>query len=709
MHIQLHYHKSYRKALRKLDTQSIGQIQQAVMDFEDNPKSPGLNFERLYASDFCSIRASRDLRIILAPLEGEEGRHWLLAYVDHHDPAYDWAKRTQLSYTEATQTYDLLQVAGEEILQAQEPANQADFGNNGSIWQAWNDKQLIALGVGEPLIPFVKGVKSEQDLEALKAYLPEVTVEALAFALMGEAPSTVQSYVEEGKVKLATDPGPSEVLASPNSQRNVTQLRRTDELERFYHGEFADWMVYLHHTQRRLADGEFNGPVKVTGGAGTGKTVVALHRAKYLQDRRRDNRPVFFTTFNRNLAENLADSFQQLGLDQVKITLNNIHSWMLTYAKDQIPLREGKWWVVELSSKLNPADYWQQAIEATDTGGYEASFLAEEYRDVLLYHDLREEADYLATNRQGRGRPLSVGQRREVWTLMQTYQELLDAAGYLHLGRVANELARYLAAHPEQRPFSHVIVDEVQDFGMPELRLIRQLTDEGANDLFLTGDPLQKIYRTRFRFSHGGISVRGQRSQRLRINYRTSEEIRQAATGVITGLSFEDFDGGEVKADDSYSLFRGEEPRYRSYESDEAELESAIEDLKNRYQAGIALDEMCMAGFHSNTVKRIVAGLHGAGVPYYDLRKGKGTVSGIRISSLHGMKGMEFRAVYLLAMGKDQYPHRFRNFGDLSETEQAAELKGQQALLYVAMSRARDYLWLSGVDAACRWIAFSNH
>ena len=702
MNLQLHYHRHYRKALRKLDTQAIGQVQQAMMDFEDNPKSPGLNFERLHGGNFCSIRASKELRIILAPLEGETGPNWLLVHVDHHDNAYDWAKRRQVPYNPATQTYDILWVEGTE---AAEAPSAAAPDQGADIWQAWTDQQLTDIGVKNILIPLVRQVPDATALQSFEGVVPEVTMEALLLALEGEAPGGVIDYVAYGKVALSAAPKPEEVLASPNSQRSVTQLRRTDELERFYHGDFADWMIYLHHTQRRLANGEFGGAVKVTGGAGTGKTVVALHRAKHLQAHRRDERPIFFTTFNRNLAENLEAPFRQLGLDPKLVQLNNIHSWLLTYAKEHPGLWPEKWWVVELAPNLKPQTYWEQAQTATGIDAFALDLAQTEYQEVVLHQALTSEAEYLTVSRQGRGQALIEAQRRQLWTLMQTYQDLLAAAGYLHLGRVANTLARHLAAHPEQRPFSHVIVDEVQDFGMPELRLVRQLTDEGPNDLFLTGDPLQKIYRTRFRFSHAGISVRGQRSQRLRINYRTSEEIRQAATQVITGVDFDDFDGGVATAGATYSLFRGEVPQYRAFADQAAELAAVLEAVQQQQAQGVALAEICLAGFHSNnTVKPIIDALHQVGVPYYDLRRGKGNQNGVRVSSFHGMKGMEFRAVFLLSLGQQQYPHRFRGFGQLSDSEQQATFKAQQALLYVAMSRARDFLWLSGTGAACGWV-----
>jgi len=152
--MHLHYHKSYQKAVQKLDLQSKGLAYQAVMDFKDNPKSPGLNFERLHAGDFCSIRASRDLRIILAPLEGDEGANWLLVYVDHHEDAYGWARRTRLDYTAATQTYDLLRVIGEEreVGAENNACGDAQQGAGAPIWQAWSDEQLMEIGVKEVLM-----------------------------------------------------------------------------------------------------------------------------------------------------------------------------------------------------------------------------------------------------------------------------------------------------------------------------------------------------------------------------------------------------------------------------------------------------------------------------------------------------------------------------------------------------------------------------
>ena len=287
MNISLKYHKSYRKALRKLSTQYIGRVQEAVMDFEDNPKSPGLNLEPLHASHFYSIRASQDLRIILTPLDEGKQRFWILLYVDHHDKAYDWAQNRRMSFNAATQTYDLLQVGGDEMLKAKT----APSTNN--VFASWSDRNLQKLGLPLPMKPFLLGIDSDPQLDELKEFIPEITLEALKFAWMGESVDEVIRYVASAKT-TEQDSDLATVLTSAANQRNLVEVRRTDELAKFYKGDFADWMVYLHHTQRQMAEGHFKGPVKLTGGAGTGKTVVALHRAKHLMKNTRGRAACIF-------------------------------------------------------------------------------------------------------------------------------------------------------------------------------------------------------------------------------------------------------------------------------------------------------------------------------------------------------------------------------------------------------------------------------
>lgn len=676
--------------LKKLDNSEVGAIQKALMEFEDKPKSPGLNYEHLHSGggDFCSIRASRDIRIILCPLEGETGANWLVVYVDHHDAAYDWVRKRKLAYIDQTQTYNILRVPGEEMAESVSQAHTAH-----KAIAALNEKELKALGIGDALLPYVQRLKDMSELKALGEYLPELTMEALQFLLSGEPYQEVRELVEAGKLDQAREP--EQVLQSPNNQRQISRLKRTDELERYYSGDFEDWMVYLHHTQRILATGDFKGSVKLTGGAGTGKTVVALHRAKYLQEHRRSPLPILFTTFNRNLAGNLERQFQLLGIDTSKVILTNIHRWAAHQAK-QLGLLDNANTIIEFDEHIQPIDIWKSLIEKHKSS-CSAEFLQEEYEEVFLYYPIRNESEYMEISRKGRGKSLTSIQRQELYTLTHAYTEELRRIGAVHLSQIVHDLADYYEQHSSDRPFSHVIVDEVQDFGMAELKLIRQLTAIGENDLFLCGDPMQKIYPKRFSFTHAGISVRGRRSQHLKINYRTTEEIRQWAFRVVSQESFADFDTTQWQLKGYYSLFRGEEPEYKLFKDVKAEYTHIVEQVMFFYEQEIPPEEICVCAFRNAELKEITKTLHQEGIPYFDLRNSKGERTGIRISSFHGVKGMEFRVMILMGISKDKLPHRFRGFNLLSPERQAEAVRTQKSLIYVAMSRARDFLVLTGV------------
>jgi len=699
MDIQLHHHKSFRKALRQLDNQSVGAIQKAIMDFEENPKSPSLNFEPLHggARDFHSIRASRDLRIILAKVSGEGGTHdhWLAVYVDHHDKAYDWAQNRSLQYIDQTQTFNILVNPGEEM----ETQPQVSHAQHQTI-ERLTDHQLFQLGVPEVLLPNVRSIQTEKDLKKLEDYLPDLTVEALGFILLEMSFDEVKETLEAGKIQAARTP--SEILQSPNNQRQISTLRRTDELERFYSGDFQDWMIYLHHTQRLLADGQFNGTVKVTGGAGTGKTVVALHRAKFLQENRRDDRPILFTTYNKNLAENLENQFQLLSIDPQKVVLKNIHKWLTHFAFKEGFLHKDIQ-IVEMTDKLDSSKIWKEVLKEAESS-WDLAFIKEEWEEVILNFDVRSWENYRQIRRSGRGDRLSENQRKEVWTLMEVYEQKIRQLSGMHQARMIYDMVQAFKEGELARPFSHIIVDEVQDFGMAELSLIRQLTEEGSNDLFLCGDPLQKIYNTKFSFAQAGISVRGRRSQHLKINYRTTEEIRSRALSVIRGEEFKDFEGESWKERGYYSLFRGEDPVYADLPSSKEEEVFIIETINQLYDKGYPIEEICVCAFRGADLKRIIKAFHKDNIPYFDLRNGSGSLTGVRISSFHGVKGMEFKAVILTGCGHDQLPHKFRGFNLLLENRQQEAIRSQKALIYVGMTRARDQLILTGKGDASEWV-----
>ncbi len=682
--------------MRRLDNKSVGQVQKAVMSFEDGTHANGLNLEKLYHCDFFSLRASKDLRIILCPFDKEEKNHWLLAYVDHHDKAYEWADHKRLIYTQATQTFDIIIVHGKELSVMEEvPIIKGPFSN-------WTNEYFCAIGIPLPLTNSIKTISHQDQINELEGFIPSLTFEALQFAFWGESPEAVIEFVEAGKLDQQTY-STAETLSSPNNLSNFIQLHRADELEKFYQGKFSDWMIYLHPTQRILAERNFEGPVKVTGGAGTGKTVVALHRAKFLQAHRRDERPVFFTTFNRNLAENLEEKFKCLDLKSHIVILKNIHSWLLDYAK-KYNFISSNTTILDFDRELHEK-VWKQIISKYPDKGFPIEFLMDEWEKVIMYHDIISLEDYLAVSRVGRQHALRSEERRNVWQLITAYVFHLKEKQYLHLNHLCNRITRYLHNHPSLRPFSHIIVDEVQDFGLPELRLIRQLTDKGTNDLFLCGDPMQKIYPKPFLLSHADIHIKGQRSKKLMINYRTTEQIRQQAVQVIEEVSFKDFEGQAISPKGYYSLFTGEKPEYRTFDHYKSEIGFITTKINTLIQSEIIqASEICVGTFLNQSIKNVMKAFYKDKISFYDLRNHQGSKNGVRLSSFHKMKGMEFRVVFLLGLSKDNLPYKFRAFDLMSPLKQQAEINTQKCLLYVAMSRARDMLYLTGVGEKSDWI-----
>lgn len=677
-----------------LDNMSVGQIQKTLFDFEENPDLPSLNLESLHKGDFHSIRASRNLRIILHKLVAKEDTIWLVVYGGHHDEAYSWIEKRQVKYFKETQTYDILFVEGEEEL----PSATSHLPHT-SI-NKLNNAELMALGVEPHLILKVRSIERQVDVNLLRDYLPEITADALELMIMGESYQEVLDMVKAGQVK-ANEEDVASILASPNNKRNIVQINRTDDLERYFSGDFKEWTQYLHPTQRILADRTFQGSVKVTGGAGTGKTIVALHRAKMLQENRRAPLPILFTTYNTNLAQNLEIQFKEMGISGKKVQLMNIHALVIFLAQKNRMIQKGQK-IIGMDKGIYEDGVWLDIIKSTGID-YDVNFLKEEYEDIFLYYDIQEEEVYQTIQRIKRSR-IKASDRPRVYGLIKAYRERLQRKGWIHPGELMNQLARHYAQEHVEKPFSHIIVDEVQDFGMPELRLIRNLTQEGENDLFLCGDPTQKIYNKKFSFRKAGIYITGRRSQTLKINYRTTEEIRLTAVKVIKGERFDDFEEESLKMEGYYSLYQGESPTYKLFQKEREERAYVAEEVKSLLKKGCSANEICICAFRRAELKGLIQALHRQNIPYFNLEEGLGSKSGVRISSFRSVKGMEFRAVILTGLSKGKIPYKFQGFNLLGARKKEEAIRAQKAALYVAITRARDVLIITGTGDRSDWI-----
>lgn len=699
------YHKAFDQ-LFKLPKRVQKDVSNFLEKFRENSKNPSLHIEPISTFSDPQLRTGRvnkQYRAILhAPKTGDL---YHLLHVDNHDEAMNWAENKIFEWNDFTQSYQVF--ASPEATVASQPASSTSSTPAAAPKNAFHqqsDEDLLAIGVPAVLMPLVRRVNDLEELEALYDYLPIEALENLSMLLEGSSYDTIIREVKDGMVASADR---NEQESSPNNQRSFFELTDDDLLNQMLEGEVAKWKIFLHPSQKRLVEGDFKGPTKVTGGAGTGKTVAALHRAKKLQDRgaATPQQPILFTTYTKSLAANLKEELKSLGIDDRLVKLNNLDNLVMKAARDAGLVAKGTR-VLDFSDHKKAVELWQSVIDFKLTT-YSADFLHAEYQQVILYQGITSANEYYHAARQGRERRISRKNKVEIWKLIEAYENLKIQEGFVDLFEVYNALT----AHYETaltKPFRHVIADELQDFSNIHLRLLRALVAEQANDLFLVGDPLQQIYGRKIVFSEAGINIRGRRSQRLKINYRTTEKIRRAAVGVIEGIDFGDFDDGIEDKKGYVSLRGGLPPTYDLHKTAIAEQRVILDKLQAYLFSGeseetIPASSICLAVRTRSAAKAFRTMLHQADIPYYDLTERSSPTGnrkeGVWLSTFHNLKGLEFKVVFLADVSATTFPFRPSAYDSFSNVQKRVFDEGERALLYVGMTRAVSRVHISGVGA----------
>lgn len=671
-------------------------VQKEVLDFQkkfrDDSKSSAIHLEPISTfkdSSLRTARVSKKYRMILkAPSMGDA---YYLIWIDNHDEAMDWAKNKVFEWNETTQAMQVF-TAPEAIPMPAKPQQPQPVPQQ-QVFDAYTDEQLKDIGVPTILIPSIRELQDLDDLDKLEEYLPTDVFENLFYLLDGANIEQLIFEVEEGK--MAEQEANKE--ASLNNQRSFVELTDDTLFNEALQGPLDKWKYYLHPSQRKLVEGDFKGPMKVTGGAGTGKTVAALHRLKSLALRLTSEKPILFTTFTKALTQSLTKLADSLEIPAHKIKITNLDALAFELAKNY-GIIDASIKVFGLSHVKSPEQVWEELLEG-ELAVFDRQFLQEEYEQVVLYHGISELHPYLNIPRSGRGKPLSRRQRAQVWKLLDKYQQYKKEQGYMHKEEVYNALANYLQAQAN-KPFSHAIVDELQDFSNVELRLIRSFVAEKPNDLFLVGDPLQTVYQKRINFSQAGINVRGKRSRRLRINYRTTEEIKKLAISIVANSHYEDFDGEEESKKGYVSLRKGKKPEYHLYKEKGQEIDAVLLQIEALLsKGGYSYTDIAIAARSRSSLKDFVSALHHKNIPYYETHGGasSGQPKGIRVLTFHGIKGLEFRHVFLVDLNQRSFPKLSHEFGNWTAEAQEAHLRREKSLLYVACSRAIEQLHLSGI------------
>ena len=620
-----------------------------------------------------------------------------LLFVGTHEKAYEWGIRKKLVWNDHVQACQLvtIQQTTETIVKKEQIEQEEAL--------PFHDipvENLLKIGVPSDLLETVAKIKSLDDLDPIEEYLPSDAYENIFNILDGLSIDDIIAEIESGQAKENEDQ-----LLSGNNKRRFVELTDDDALQHILDDKMEVWQLFLHPSQQKLVNADYNGTMKVSGGAGTGKTVAALHRLKHLS--KGVDSKVLFTTYTRTLKENLEGLVQKMDINRSHYTLDNIDHLLIEISK-QYKVREG-YNVLDYSGDEASLKLWREVLE-TEVTEFDEQFLYDEYIDVIVYFGNTDAKSYMMQQRVGRTRALSRKQRLEVWRLVEKYVELKQSRKVVDRLELFNETTKYLTDN-NIRPFTNVIADEFQDFSTPELKFLRALVAEGRNDLFLTGDPMQRIYSGRkINFGAAGINVRGVRSRRLKINYRTTEPIRRVAVGIIQNLSFDDMDGGTESIKGYVSLIHGgEKPCYKitGNASEEcAQVSEWITECKNN---GIALRDICVAAPSMGLMKELQTRMRSEGTAYNILKGSskQGAIDGLSLCTLHSLKGLEFKVVILMGINERNVPSKETDnypFTGMDALDKKEFLSAKRSLMYMAITRARQLVFIVGFGEPCGMI-----
>lgn len=483
-------------------------------------------------------------------------------------------------------------------------------------------------------------------------------------------------------------------LDNPDSKRLFLLASDDEALQAMLDAPLEKWRVFLHPLQRKLVFRDWNGPVRVLGGAGTGKTVVAMHRAKWLAEQTlqdRDTR-ILFTTFTKNLAADIEQNLKHICAPEVlrKIEVINLDAWVKRFMDKQgYPIK------FTFFNDQKKRQIWDNALVLKpDEPDLSESFFHEEWEKVIQPQNINSLEDYFKARRVGRGVQLNRALRKAVWPVFENYRLGLNDAGLKEAEDAYRDTLSLIQTKSIKLPYTSILVDEAQDFGQNAFKLIRQMVNERQNDLFIVGDAHQRIYGSKVVLGQCGIKIIG-RSYKLRINYRTTEQIRLAAVAVLEGIAFDDLDNGIDKQIGYRSLMSGELPLVQCFGTSQEEAQFILESLR-----ALSPDDQakaCISVRHHVDIDRYKSVLTDAGFPFYQVDQN--TLDdyhhpGVRLATMHRVKGLEFDTMYVAGVNDGVLPLTILNSDDptiIREHEQR-----ERSLLYVAITRAKRFCSISG-------------
>jgi superfamily I DNA/RNA helicase len=481
-------------------------------------------------------------------------------------------------------------------------------------------------------------------------------------------------------------------------------LPRPEDLDRFVEGELQSFLLKLDAGQQKILDFGLSGPTLVKGGPGTGKSVLALHRAHKLVDA--SQTPVLFTTYTNALvrySEQLLEHLLGCSPQEAGITVNTVDALAFHYYAGAHG-RPGFATDGQLHDALNhaldttevpAANAFDRRVRTEALRRLGNDYLIDEFCDVIEAQDIGSAADYLAADRRGRSVPLRANMREALWAIYESWAAQLAAGGVLTWEQLRRQACRQVE-QLDQKPYRAIIIDEAQDLAPVTLRFLLGLV-ESPQGIYLTADASQSLYQRGFSWKqiHSDLNVRG-RTMLLRRNYRNTAEISAACATIMAGSNAGDSECVEQEA----SPFRGAPPTIHLHsQADEAAasirdfFSAAARQFRLPLHAGAVL---C----HSQHIARqIVSQLKRLDIPaeFMSRREVDITRACVKVLTLHSAKGLEFPFVAIVYLEEGQLPY---DISHLPEEERQTILDQQRRLFYVGCSRAMRALLVCGSQPA---------
>lgn len=675
-------------SLARLTDQEQKLVKTTAFDLQMNPANPGMQFHKLDKArdqNFWSVRVNLDIRMIVHRTDSS----LLICYVDHHDDAYKWAQKRKLEThpkTGAAQIVEIRESVREitipKYVEIEKTAKQKPL-----LFDKISDDELLSYGVPEEWLSEVHQVNEDTLLEFVD-HLPKEAAEALLDIATGSKPRIIP------KAASGLDP-----FSHPDALRRFRLMNNIEELTRALEYPWEKWTVFLHPDQTQIVEKDYGGPARISGSAGTGKTIVALHRAVFLARSNPDSR-VLLTTFSDTMANALRTKLRRLISNEPRLGERLEVQSMNEIGRRVYEANCGKINLVQREILKKLLNDFAGTVE---NSRFTSQFLLSEWEEVVDAWQIESWEDYRDARRLGRKTRLPEKQRVMLWRIFEkTLNYLNEKKLITECGMFSNAASNII--QKKISPFDYAVVDEAQDIGIQQLKFLAALASpDNPKALFFAGDLGQRIFQQPFSWKALGVDIRG-RSRTLKINYRTSHQIRMQADRLLA-QEISDIDGNSEERSGTISLFNGPKPLIKSLNSIDDEITTISGWLSEKASEGVLPHETGVFIRSENEIERAVMAVKNAGLVPNILDKNVDTKAGmVSVSTMHLAKGLEFRAVAVMACDDEVIPSQKRIESIADEADLEEVYNTERHLLYVACTRARDQLVVTGVNPASEFI-----